>query len=99
MDALQDLRVVDFSKVLAGPLCTQYLGDMGAEIIKVESTRGDDTRHWPPFRHGDGTVFLSANRNKRSMALDLKSESGREVVQRLLATADIVVYGSAEANR
>jgi len=91
MDALQGLRVVDFSKVLAGPLCTQYLGDMGAEIVKVESPRGDDTRHWPPFREGDGTVFLSANRNKRSVALDMKSASGMQAVQRLLATADIVV--------
>jgi len=91
MDALQGLRVVDFSKVLAGPLCTQYLGDMGAEVIKVESPQGDDTRRWPPFRGGDGTVFLSANRNKQSVALDLKSAAGREAVLRLVATADIVV--------
>ena len=91
MDALQGLRVVDFSKVLAGPLCTQYLGDMGAEIIKVESPLGDDTRRWPPFHKGEGTVFLSVNRNKRSILLDLKSEASRDVVQRLLKTADIVV--------
>ncbi|WP_313702510.1 CoA transferase, partial [Achromobacter sp.] len=64
MDALKGLRVVDFSKVLAGPLCTQYLGDMGAEVIKVEPLKGDDTRRWPPFRQDDGTVFLSVNRNK-----------------------------------
>ena len=91
IDVLQGLRVVDFSKVLAGPLCTQYLGDMGAEIIKVEPPLGDDTRRWPPFRNGDGTVFLSVNRNKRSLVLDLKSEAGREAVRRLLQTADIVV--------
>lgn len=91
MDALHGLRVVDFSKVLAGPLCTQYLGDMGAEIIKVEPPLGDDTRHWPPFHNGDGTVFLSVNRNKRSLVLDLKSEDGRDAVRRLLGTADIVV--------
>lgn len=101
MDALQGLRVVDFSKVLAGPLCTQYLGDMGAEIIKVESPQGDDTRRWPPFRDGDGTVFLSANRNKQSVVLDLKSELGREAAQRLLATADIVLesFGPGVAQR
>ena len=91
MKLLEGLRVVDFSKVLAGPLCTQYLGDMGAEIIKVESPLGDDTRRWPPFRNGDGTVFLSANRNKRSIVLDMKTAAGREAAQRLIQTADIVV--------
>ncbi|AVJ28253.1 CaiB/BaiF CoA transferase family protein [Achromobacter spanius] len=101
MDALQGLRVVDFSKVLAGPLCTQYLGDMGAEVIKVEPLKGDDTRRWPPFRQDDGTVFLSVNRNKRSIALDLKSPEGREAAQRLIATADIVVesFGPGVASR
>ncbi len=91
MKLLEGLRVVDFSKVLAGPLCTQYLGDMGAEIIKVEAPLGDDTRRWPPFRNGDGTVFLSANRNKRSIVLDMKSSAGREAAHRLIKTADIVV--------
>ncbi|MGE8688874.1 MAG: CaiB/BaiF CoA transferase family protein [Achromobacter sp.] len=101
MDALQGLRVVDFSKVLAGPLCTQYLGDMGAEVIKVEPPKGDDTRRWPPFKGEDGTVFLSVNRNKRSVALDLKSPEGREAAQRLIATADIVVesFGPGVAAR
>ncbi|SSW62698.1 CaiB/BaiF CoA transferase family protein [Achromobacter agilis] len=101
MDALQGLRVVDFSKVLAGPLCTQYLGDMGAEVIKVEPPKGDDTRRWPPFRKEDGTVFLSVNRNKRSVALDLKSPEGRDAAQRLIATADIVVesFGPGVAAR
>ena len=101
MDALKGLRVVDFSKVLAGPLCTQYMGDMGAEVIKVESLKGDDTRRWPPFRQDDGTVFLSVNRNKRSIALDLKSPEGREAAQRLIATADIVVesFGPGVATR
>jgi len=91
MNMLEGLRVVDFSKVLAGPLCTQYLGDMGAEVIKVEPPQGDDTRRWPPFRDGDGTVFLSVNRNKRSVVLDLKTKAGREAATRLLGTADIVV--------
>lgn len=99
MDALAGMRVVDFSKVLAGPLCTQYLGDMGADVIKVEPLGGDDTRRWPPFRGQDGTVFLSANRNKRSVVLDLKSEAGREAARRLIASADIVVesYGPGVA--
>ncbi len=101
MDALQGMRVVDFSKVLAGPLCTQYLGDMGADVIKVEPVQGDDTRRWPPFRQGDGTVFLSANRNKRSVVLDLKSPEGRDAARRLIATADVVVesYGPGVARR
>ncbi|MCC6193143.1 MAG: CoA transferase [Burkholderiales bacterium] len=92
MKPLAGLTVVDFSKVLAGPLCTQYLGDMGADIVKVEAVKdGDDTRRWPPFRGDDGTVFLSCNRNKRSIALDLKSSAGREVARRLVQGADIVV--------
>lgn len=101
MDALKGLRVVDFSKVLAGPLCTQYLGDMGAEVIKVEPPKGDDTRRWPPFREDDGTVFLSVNRNKRSIALDMKTPEGREAALRLIATADIVVesFGPGVATR
>lgn len=95
MQALKGMRVVDFSKVLAGPLCTQYLGDMGADVIKVEPPGGDDTRHWPPFRQDDGTVFLSANRNKRSIILDLKTPAGQAAAHRLIAGADIVVesYG------
>lgn len=89
---LQGVRVLDLSKVLAGPLCTQYMADMGADVIKVEASgKGDDTRSWPPFHDGDGTVFLSCNRNKRSIALDLKSARGREVVQRLVRKADVVV--------
>ncbi len=92
MKPLTGLRVVDLSKVLAGPVCAQYLGDLGADVVKLEPiVDGDDTRRWPPFRGDDGTVFLSANRNKRSIALDLKHPEGRVVARRLLATADIVV--------
>lgn len=87
---LSGIRVLDLSKVLAGPLCAQYLGDMGADVIKVETPdQGDETRHWPPFREAGqdrtGAVFISANRNKRSLALDLNSEQGRSVVYRLAA--------------
>ncbi|ALM86065.1 CaiB/BaiF CoA-transferase family protein [Bordetella sp. N] len=101
MDALKGVRVVDFSKVLAGPLCTQYLGDMGADVIKAEPPQGDDTRRWPPFRDGDGTVFLSANRNKRSVTLDMKTPAGREAALRLIDWADVVVesYGPGVAQR
>lgn len=93
---LAGLRVLDLSKVLAGPLCAQYLGDMGAEVIKVEPPRnGDETRGWPPLRPGGntqtGAIFLSANRNKRSLAVDLASEAGREVVYRLARWADVAI--------
>src|SRR3977135_3312151 len=73
--ALAGIRVLDLSKVLAGPLCAQYLGDLGAEVIKVETVgQGDETRGWPPFPAPElGAVFLSANRNKRSIAINMKS--------------------------
>lgn len=90
---LGGVRVLDLPKVLAGPLCTQYMADMGADVIKVEAAgQGDDTRGWPPFQDGQAAVFLSCNRNKRSIALDLKSAHGRAVVQRLAAWADVVVH-------
>lgn len=93
---LDGIRVLDLSKVLAGPLCAQYLGDMGADVVKVEAQgAGDETRGWPPFREAAGervgAVFLSANRNKRSVALDLASDEGREAVHRLAAKADVVI--------
>jgi crotonobetainyl-CoA:carnitine CoA-transferase CaiB-like acyl-CoA transferase len=94
---LAGLKVLDLSKVLAGPLCAQYLGDMGADVIKVEDIAGgDETRQWPPFRrdaHGDtaGAVFLSANRNKRSIAIDLRQAAGRDVVHRLADRADVAI--------
>src|ERR1044072_9249042 len=91
-DALAGVRILDLTKVLAGPLCTQYLSDLGAEVIKVERTcKGDETRRWPPFRNGQGAVFLSANRNKRSIAIDLKTDAGRAVVHRLAETADVFI--------
>jgi crotonobetainyl-CoA:carnitine CoA-transferase CaiB-like acyl-CoA transferase len=98
---LDGVRVLDLSRVLAGPLCAQYLGDMGADVIKVETPEsGDDTRSWPEFRiapHGQRTSgpFLSANRNKRSLALDLKSEEGRGIVHHLATEADIVIESFA----
>lgn len=99
---LEGIRVLDFSKVLAGPQCAQYLGELGADVIKVEPIgSGDDTRHWPPFDDGTGAVFLSANRNKRSLALDLKSAEGRAICHRLAARADVVIesFGPGVAAR
>lgn len=99
---LAGIRILDFSKVLAGPLCTQYLGDMGADVIKLEPcSGGDDTRMWPPFEDGDGTIFLSVNRNKRSLALDLKTPEGLDICRRLTERADVVVesFGPGVAER
>lgn len=90
---LDGILVADFSRVLAGPLCTQLLGDWGARVIKVEEPgRGDETRRWgPPFVGDVSAYFLSINRNKESIAIDLKSEEGTDVAQRLIERADVVV--------
>ncbi|HEY7565083.1 MAG TPA: CaiB/BaiF CoA-transferase family protein [Acidimicrobiia bacterium] len=91
--ALTGLRVIDLTRVLAGPLCTMTLGDMGADVIKVEEpTQGDDTRSWgPPFVGPLSAYYLAVNRNKRSLTLDLKNEAGRDVLRRLIAGADVVI--------
>src|SRR4051812_15192254 len=91
---LAGLRILDLTRVLAGPLCTMLLGDAGADVIKVERTgTGDDTRSWgPPFDgRGESAYYLSVNRNKRSIALDLTSERDRTIARELIATADVVV--------
>jgi len=89
---LAGLLVADFSRVLAGPFCTQILGDLGAEIIKVEGPGGDDTRHWmPPVHAGISTYYLSVNRNKRSVLLDLKDAGDRAAAAELARRADIMV--------
>ena len=75
---LSGIRVIDLTRVLAGPLCTMLLGDMGAEVIKIEDPgHGDDTREWAPFVDGWSTYFLGVNRNKKSVAIDLKSDDGK----------------------
>ncbi|MEP3247631.1 MAG: CaiB/BaiF CoA-transferase family protein [Sneathiella sp.] len=91
--ALTGLKVVDLSRVLGGPFCTQILADHGAEVIKIEPPQGDETRTWgPPFDDaGLAAYFSGANRNKRSIALDIRSEKGREILLKLLETADIMV--------
>lgn len=91
--ALADLRVIDLSRVLAGPLCTQTLGDLGAEVIKVERPgEGDDTRNWgPPYAGPLSAYFLGVNRNKRSVTLDLSRPEGREVLARMIRGGDVLV--------
>jgi formyl-CoA transferase len=89
---LTGLTVVDFTRVLAGPLCTMLLADMGAEVIKIEDpTEGDDTRAWAPFAGGWSTYYLSVNRNKKSVAVDIKSADGRALVEDLIRSADVLV--------
>lgn len=90
--ALEGRLVIDLSRVLGGPYCTQILGDHGAEIVKIEPPRGDETRDWgPPFHDGDAAYYIGVNRNKRSMGLDLTTEQGREVLLRMLANADVLI--------
>jgi succinate--hydroxymethylglutarate CoA-transferase len=91
--ALAGVRVLDLTRILAGPLCTMMLGDMGAEVIKVEPPgRGDDTRQWgPPFIAGESTYFLSINRNKRSLTLNLAAPPGQEILTRLIGQADVLI--------
>ncbi|MFT6556253.1 CaiB/BaiF CoA transferase family protein [Sneathiella sp.] len=91
--ALSGLKVIDLSRVLGGPFCTQILADHGAEVIKVEPPQGDETRTWgPPFNeNGLSAYFSGANRNKRSIALDIRDDKGKEILLKLLEDADILV--------
>jgi len=90
---LSGILVADFTRVLAGPLCTMMLGDAGARVIKIEEPgRGDETRLWgPPFVSGESSYFLSVNRNKESITLDLKTDRGRNVARKLIERADVVI--------
>ncbi|GGG35531.1 CoA transferase [Caldovatus sediminis] len=89
---LAGLRVLDLTRVLAGPLATQFLGDLGAEILKVEPPgKGDDTRGFAPFVGGESHYFLGLNRNKKSLVIDLRAPEGAEALRRLAATADVLV--------
>lgn len=90
--ALHDIRVLDLSRVLAGPYCTMMLGDLGADVIKVESPLGDDTRRWgPPYFGSESAYYLCCNRNKRGVVLDLNTEAGREIALKLALKSDIIV--------
>ncbi len=90
---LHGVRVLDLSRVLAGPYCTMFLGDLGAEVVKIEEPgRGDDTRSWgPPFQGGESAYFLCVNRNKRSVTLDLRTPDGIEMLGRLALEADVLM--------
>jgi formyl-CoA transferase len=90
---LDGIRVVDLTRALAGPYCTMMLGDLGADVIKVERPgQGDDSRAWgPPFAGGESAYFLCTNRNKRSIELDLRAETGRETLRKLVAASDVLV--------
>ena len=90
--ALEGIRVVDCSRVLAGPFCAMLLSDLGADVIKVEDTgSGDESRTWPPHKDGESAAFLVINRNKRDIALDLKQPEGVEALKRLVAGADVLI--------
>jgi crotonobetainyl-CoA:carnitine CoA-transferase CaiB-like acyl-CoA transferase len=93
MKPLDGIRVVDLSRILAGPYCSMLLGDMGAEIIKIESPdHGDDTRGWgPPFIDGESAYFLSINRNKKSLTLNLKAGQGKDILTRLIGLSDVLI--------
>src|SRR5487761_841960 len=93
MSPLDGIRVIDMTRALSGPLCAMLLGDLGAEVIKVEEPGvGDDSRHWgPPFQNGESAYFLSCNRNKRSMTLNLKREGAREALWRLIERSDALI--------
>ncbi|NEX64682.1 CaiB/BaiF CoA transferase family protein [Noviherbaspirillum galbum] len=90
-NALNGLKVVDFTQVMAGPTCTLCLADLGADVVKVEAPTGDLCRALSPWVNGEGVPFLALNRNKRSIALDLKRPEHRQVAQQLAAGADVVV--------
>src|SRR5918998_4175596 len=90
---INDIRVLDLSRVLAGPYCAMMLGDMGAHVIKIEQTgSGDDTRRWgPPFAEGESAYYLAVNRNKRSLTLNLKEPRGQEILRRLISQSDVLI--------
>lgn len=91
--ALHGIKIIDLTRVLAGPFCTMILGDLGAEVIKIESiSGGDETRGWgPPFVEGESAYYLCANRNKQGITLNLKDDKGKEVLKKLISEADVVV--------
>lgn len=89
---LAGIRVLDLTRVLAGPFCAMMLGDMGAEVIKLEEPgKGDDTRSWPPFLGGEATYFMAVNRNKKSITLNMKAAAGQALLRRLVAKSDVLL--------
>src|SRR4026208_2610745 len=90
-NALQNFRVVDLTRLYPGPLCTLMLADMGADVIKVEAPEGELGRALPPLKEGESIFFAQLNRNKRSLTLNLKKESGKEILKTLLSQADVLI--------
>jgi len=88
---LKNVRILDFSRVLAGPFATMVLGDLGAEVIKIEPPNGDETRFWAPLINGESAYFLSINRNKKSIVLDLKKPEAKEIVYKLVRESDVII--------
>jgi crotonobetainyl-CoA:carnitine CoA-transferase CaiB-like acyl-CoA transferase len=92
MQPLQGIRVLDLSRVLAGPYCTMVLGDLGADVIKVEPPEGDETRGWgPPFAEGESAYYLCVNRNKRGIVVNLKTDEGKKILRDLALQSDVLV--------
>src|SRR5712691_6777605 len=92
MAPLHGLRVIDLTRVVAGPFCTMMLGDMGAEVLKIEEPQhGDDSRAWAPFIQNYGSFYLALNRSKKSVALDLKTPEGADALTRLIEDADVLI--------
>ena len=89
---LEGILVLDLGRVMAGPSCAQLLGDYGADVLRIEDMKGDETRQWPPVVGGEGCNFQSVNRNKRGMALDLKTREGQEILQALARKADVLLH-------
>jgi crotonobetainyl-CoA:carnitine CoA-transferase CaiB-like acyl-CoA transferase len=89
---LEGVRVLELARTVAGPFCSMTLADMGADVIKIEEpSRGDETRGMAPFWKGEGAVYLAVNRNKKSVAVDLKSDAGRDIVLRLAERCDVLI--------
>ncbi len=89
---IEGIKIIDMSRVLGGPYCTQLLGDLGASIIKLEPPQGDETRDWgPPFKDGEAAYFMGVNRNKNSISLDISKSEGKKILYKLLNDADVIV--------
>ena len=98
--ALSGIRVLDLTRVLAGPFCTMLLGDMGAEIIKIETPgQGDDSRRYPPFIGEESAYFMNLNRNKKSLVLNLKHPKAKEIFLDLVEKADVVLENLRPSKR
>jgi crotonobetainyl-CoA:carnitine CoA-transferase CaiB-like acyl-CoA transferase len=90
--SLEGVRVLDLSRVLAGPFCGMLLSDLGADVVKIEDTgSGDESRTWPPHKDGESAAFLVINRNKRDMTLDLKAPEGVAILRKMIASADVLI--------